>query len=69
MGGCTKTVSSSRSILTGIAARRLTTALSLVEQAAMLGHTAAQFLAEPELDALKTEPRYIAVMSAKGPGR
>jgi hypothetical protein len=44
-------------------------ALSLMEAAARLGHTAAQFLGEPELDALKTEPRYIAVMSANGPGR
>ena len=45
------------------------TALSLMEQAARLGHTAAQFLAEPELDVLKAEPRYVAVMSANGPGR
>ena len=44
-------------------------ALSLMEEAARLGHTAAQFLAEPELDVLKSEPRYIAVMSANGPGR
>jgi serine/threonine protein kinase/tetratricopeptide (TPR) repeat protein/TolB-like protein len=44
-------------------------ALSLMEAAARLGHTAAQFLGEPELDALKTEPRYRAVMSANGPGR
>ena len=45
------------------------TALSLIEQAARLGHTAAQFLAEPELDVLKNEPRYMAVMAVKGPGR
>ncbi len=45
------------------------TALTLMEQAARLGHRAAQFLAEPELDVLKAEPRYIAVMSANGPGR
>ena len=45
------------------------TALSLMEEAARLGHRAAQFLAEPELDVLKAEPRYIAVMSANGPGR
>ena len=44
-------------------------ALSLMEAAARLGYTAAQFLGEPELDALKTEPRYTAVMSANGPGR
>lgn len=44
-------------------------ALSLMEQASRAGHTAAQFLGEPELDVLKTEPRYIAVMSADGPGR
>jgi tetratricopeptide (TPR) repeat protein/TolB-like protein len=44
-------------------------ALSLMEAAARLGYTAAQFLGEPELDALKTEPRYAAVMSANGPGR
>jgi hypothetical protein len=44
-------------------------ALSLIEQAAMLGHTAAQFLAEPELDVLKAEPRYIAAMAVKGPRR
>jgi Flp pilus assembly protein TadD len=45
------------------------TALSLMEQAARLEFTAVQFLGEPELDALKAEPRYIAVMSTKGPGR
>ena len=44
-------------------------ALSLMEEAARHGYTAAQFLGEPELDALKTEPRYRAVMSANGPGR
>lgn len=44
-------------------------ALSLMEAAARLGYTAAQFLGEPELDSLKTEPRYTAVMSANGPGR
>ena len=44
-------------------------ALSLMEEAARLGYTAAQFLGEPELDALKAEPRYAAVMSANGPGR
>ena len=44
-------------------------ALSLMEEAARLGYTAAQFLGEPELDALKTEPRYTAVMSANGPRR
>ena len=44
-------------------------ALSLMEEAARHGYTAAQFLGEPELDALKTEPRYTAVMSATGPGR
>ena len=44
-------------------------ALSLMEEAARHGYTAAQFLGEPELDALKTEPRYAAVMSANGPGR
>jgi tetratricopeptide (TPR) repeat protein/TolB-like protein/predicted Ser/Thr protein kinase len=44
-------------------------ALSLIEQAAKLGHTAAQFLAEPELDVLKAEPRYIAAMAVKDPGR
>ena len=38
------------------------TALSLMEQAASLGYTSVQFLAEPELDVLKAEPRYIAVM-------
>ena len=42
------------------------TALSMVEQAARLGYTAAQFLGEPELDVLKAEPRFIAVMSASG---
>ena len=45
------------------------TALTLMEEAARLGHSAAQFLAEPELDVLKAEPRYIAVMSANGPGQ
>jgi tetratricopeptide (TPR) repeat protein len=44
-------------------------ALSLMEQAAKLGHTAAQFLGEPELDVLKSEPRYIAIMSVKSAGR
>jgi hypothetical protein len=39
-----------------------------MEQASRLGYTAAQFLGEPELDVLKAEPRYIAVMSANGPG-
>lgn len=45
------------------------TALSLMEQAASLGYTSVQFLAEPELDVLKAEPRYIAVMSANVSGR
>ena len=39
-------------------------ALSLLEQAVRLGYTTVQIQGEPELDVLKAEPRFIALMSS-----
>jgi tetratricopeptide (TPR) repeat protein len=39
-------------------------ALTCMEQAVTLGYNDVQILAERELDALKSEPRYIALMSS-----
>jgi eukaryotic-like serine/threonine-protein kinase len=44
-------------------------ALSLMEQAVRFGYTAVQIAGEPELDVLKGEPRYAALMSTTVNGR
>jgi len=44
-------------------------ALSYLESAAILGYTTVEIKAEPELDALDADPRYIALMSSKPQGQ
>ncbi len=46
-----------------------TNALSALEQAVQLGYTPVQIRGEPELDALDSEPRFVALMASKPRGK